>query len=904
MRLDGWFRSAIALVWLLPCLLAFTRCGGSGNGAAPVTLTITWATPAAITYGTALSASQLNATANVPGTFVYSQKAGTVLTAGTQTLTATFTPSDTSTYTTTTASVTLQVNRATPAIKWTFPAPVGVGTSLSSTQLDATVNGVDGNSLAGTAVYAPSAGTVLSTPGAVNLFLTFTPTDSANYTTASSASTLWVRASLTNTAYTWQPVKIIDGGDMPSIVTHPSAQGLMYIRANIGGAYRWDSATQLWVPITDWITGADWSLSGVESIAVDPTDVNRVYLVAGMYINWSPINAAILVSSDQGNTFQRVNLPFMMGGNDTGQQTGERLVVNPFNPHQLYLSTHLNGLWQSLDYGATWSQVANFPATPLTDNVGLSFVRFDPQHTGTVYVGAYAAGIYRTTDGGATWQFIPGQPATLPDGEAARPMRSALDPDGLFYVTYGNKSSLSTISAGALYKFDPSGGTWTNITPVDPQGLTGYGYVGLAADPQHSKTVMVATWNRAWNPGDTIFRSTDGGTTWTSLADYSVRDGSLSPFVYGGVTIAPFGNWISSVEIDPFDRNHALYTTGATVWATNDLTNADSKSTVHWTIGANGIEETAVLTLISPSAGAHLLSGVGDLGGFRHDNFSVSGPVYVNPGMTEGSFLDFAELNPPLVARVGLFDYYGTIGGAYSLDGGTTWTPFSTIPPGISGSSSGGLGSMIAISSDGNTFVWAPVNTGPAYSRNRGTSWTVSTGAPAQLRVSADRVNPNKFYGFDRSTGTVYVNTDGGVTFAAAATGLPPDAGSTLANEAQPRAVPGREGDLWLPLAGGLFHSTDSGTSFTNVGSIDGTSLVGFGAAAPGASYPALYVVGTVGSVYGFFRSDDAGTTWTRINDDNHQYGAINVIIGDPRIYGRVYLGTNGRGILYGDIAP
>jgi photosystem II stability/assembly factor-like uncharacterized protein len=63
-------------------------------------------------------------------------------------------------------------------------------------------------------------------------------------------------------------------------------------------------------------------------------------------------------------------------------------------------------------------------------------------------------------------------------------------------------------------------------------------------------------------------------------------------------------------------------------------------------------------------------------------------------------------------------------------------------------------------------------------------------------------------------------------------------------------------------------------------------------------------VVGTVGSVYGFFRSDDAGTTWTRINDDNHQYGAINVIIGDPRIYGRVYLGTNGYGILYGDIAP
>jgi hypothetical protein len=125
--------------------------------------------------------------------------------------------------------------------------------------------------------------------------------------------------------YIWSSVKIVDGGDMPSIVMHPSERGLMYIRANIGGAYRRDSSTQQWVPITDWIGAADWSLSGVESIAVDPSDSNRVYLVAGMYLQWSPINAAILISGDRGKTFERVNLPFMMGGNDIGQQTGERL---------------------------------------------------------------------------------------------------------------------------------------------------------------------------------------------------------------------------------------------------------------------------------------------------------------------------------------------------------------------------------------------------------------------------------------------------------------------------------------------------------------------------------------------------------------------------------------------------
>ena len=70
------------------------------------TPTITWSTPADITYGTALSATQLNATANVPGTFVYSPAAGTVLTPGAaQTLSVTFTPTDAANYTTATTTV-------------------------------------------------------------------------------------------------------------------------------------------------------------------------------------------------------------------------------------------------------------------------------------------------------------------------------------------------------------------------------------------------------------------------------------------------------------------------------------------------------------------------------------------------------------------------------------------------------------------------------------------------------------------------------------------------------------------------------------------------------------------------------------------------------------------------------
>ena len=76
---------------------------------------------------------------------------------------------------------------------------------------------------------------------------------------------------------------------------------------------------------------------------------------------------------------------------------------------------------------------------------------------------------------------------------------------------------------------------------------------------------------------------------------------------------------------------------------------------------------------------------------------------------------------------------------------------------------------------------------------------------------------------------------------------------------------------------------------------------VGFGKPAPGSNYPAVYVIGALEGQEGFFRSDDHGETWVRINDAQHQFGGGSLIIGDPRVYGRAYVGTGGRGVLYGE---
>jgi hypothetical protein len=109
---------------------------------------------------------------------------------------------------------------------------------------------------------------------------------------------------------------------------------------------------------------------------------------------------------------------------------------------------------------------------------------------------------------------------------------------------------------------------------------------------------------------------------------------------------------------------------------------------------------------------------------------------------------------------------------------------------------------------------------------------------------------------------------------------------------------------VWIPGSGaGLWYTTDGGTSFNKTDEITGSDVVGFGKAKDGADYLAVYAVCTIDGVNGVYRSDDMGENWIRINDFEHQYGSINYsITGDLRVYGRVFVATNGRGVVYGDM--
>ena len=137
-----------------------------------------WATPADITYGTALSATQLNATANVPGTFVYTPLAGTVLNAGAgQTLSVTFTPTDAANYTTATKTVDDQRPEGDAD---DHLVDAGGHHLRHGAERDAAER--DRERRRGRSSTSPVAGTVLNAGAGQTLSVTFTPTDAANYT--------------------------------------------------------------------------------------------------------------------------------------------------------------------------------------------------------------------------------------------------------------------------------------------------------------------------------------------------------------------------------------------------------------------------------------------------------------------------------------------------------------------------------------------------------------------------------------------------------------------------------------------------------------------------------------------------------------------------------------------------
>ncbi|WP_208296050.1 dockerin [Telluria antibiotica] len=727
-------------------------------------------------------------------------------------------------------------------------------------------------------------------------------------------------AATVGSATTWTSAKWGGGGYVTGVIYHPVNSSLLYARTDVGGAYRWNATDSTWTPITD---GIGWGpnegqFHEVESLALDPNNDQFVYMVTGDGATSYPApKGRIYISSDRGTTWTHYDLPFAVGGNDDGRAYGERLSIDPELPSIMYYATRQDGLWKSTDSGHTWNQVTSLSSIRLTNGgqvYGTQQVVFDTSNRGTgtqtwvmwatvnpdyAKAAGLTSSLYESTNGGATWAPVE-VPSAVSGYYIPHVVRAA---DGYFYFAFNQTGGQGRPGPGFVYKFGGGahGGTWTQLLST-----TGMGVGGLAVNGTGS-TTRIAVGMTSWSDSSKQIQvSDDAGLNWHEVEANMPH------------TSDDCKGWIEGVTIDPANRDHIMHIHGGGICET---TNASS-ATPTWSPKVNNLEETATLAAVAAPAGApyKLINSAGDIGTWLVSDLTTRPTKGPMNWWSSGNAADLAWADTSYIAATGVDNANGHVVKAFwSGDAGNTWSQFASLPTG--GSASSSQVQSVAVTSR-NNLVWAPQDSVPSYSTNSGATWT-QTNLPAftatwngyfrAYRLAADRVNPSKVYAFDSGganwsgqPGKVYISYDGGHSFGLSgmwgAQNMTPNGWGDTSMVVNPNA----EGDIWVTDGNSLYHSVNSGWNWVQVGSFAsangtmGATKVALGKAQAGSSYSAaIYVEGTLNGQWGIFHSDDGGVTWSRWNDDMHQFGGNAVMVGDWNTYGRIYVNGAARGLIY-----
>ncbi len=488
---------------------------------------VTWASPAAITYGTPLGPAQLDATSPVDGTFAYTPEAGTILGAGQgQTLSVTFTPTDTTDYTDTPLTTTIDVLRAMPAIDWPDPADITYGTPLGPTQLNASL------SVAGTFAYSPDAGTILGVGQGQILSLTFTPTDSTDYTTATATATINVDQAMPS--ITWAN---------PADITFGTLLGPTQLdaSASVAGSYTYSP------PIGTLLESGQDQVLSVSFTPTDTTDYTTATATAT--INVLPPNPKMMPVLNWANPAPIVyGTPLSTTQLDATATYKGIAVSGTFN-YGSPANTMLNaGMNQSLPVSFTPTDATDFTTATATAFITVSpapltiTAKPETKVYGTADPAlAYSASGFQSSD--TAGSVLTGALARAEAGTLAGEQAG------------GYAISLGTLAADSNYTISFTGSTLT-ITPAA---------LSVTANPE-TKVYGTADPALTDTPAGLVDQTADGVTIDDTAA--SVLIGSPSRAKFGTLAGEQVGDYAINQGTLAADNDYTMTFTGATLTIT------------------------------------------------------------------------------------------------------------------------------------------------------------------------------------------------------------------------------------------------------------------------------------------------------------------------------------------------
>lgn len=741
-----------------------------------------------------------------------------------------------------------------------------------------------------------------------------------------------------------------------AIAVDPKEEGLVYMMAgtsywNSGRSaflrskdygnswevlYTWDEDGNKGAKVTNFgAHGNGMGRGNGEALAIDPNDSKIMF--------YGSKNKGLWKSLDNGTSWSHVDAWTKAAGSDTTWNGSGFSFVQyaPGNSKTLYAGFLREGttknktfenVFKSVDGGASWK------ALPIPDSLrstkGGSIVRLMPQRaviskdgssmTVTFADGAGPHAMAWDEGWGPIWDGF-GRGAVL-KCDLKTETWTDVSPENFIDDGGDSKYDVTDYSKGEKYEFlAPYGGITINPEDSDEMVVTTEGYRG----PQFwytAKDDTSGTWSDRW--GSNIYHTTDGGETWVASFRYYWMEGGVFPTTKqmdaNGIGWMHDGSihWAGSVAMDPFDHNRVFVTSGNGIFRTDNLSDYTVKKAENsweedqvsmnqvWHFCAHGVEETVPFEVVSIPGGP-MISIIGDYDGFRHDDIAkfpqfrhmtnVSGNL-VPLGTTQG--LAYAPKSGTLVKVANARVYEGKYSDVpleplqFSSDSGRTWTvgTYCKLDEKIANGTA-------AISTDGEVALFVPMEGSTSVYRYSNAAYEEVKGIDNNSFVVGDPENADVFYAYNKTEGKFYKSSDKGESFAVVGT-------PGVSDFKKFRAIPGYEGDLWLPIAvhdekgmpksGLLQHSTDGGKTWKAVDGVGYCEAVGYGASKSSGGYPAIYVFATIKGVTGVFGSDDQGKTWTRVNDDGHEFGGLangEFVMGDMNTYGVVYMSTAGRGI-------